>query len=77
MAQSRNEAALENLLGGQNELETPVSRNEKILHNILGATYQLDEPTSRIETLLKQLLDNGFVAEDSVYGDIIAATYGA
>lgn len=76
MAQSRNEAALENILGATNELKAPTSRNEKILHNILGATYPLDEPTSRIEELLMQLYEQGFVMRDTVYGEINAAKFG-
>lgn len=76
MAQSRNEAALENLLGASNVLEEPLSRNEKILHNILGAHYDLDEPMSRIEILLKQLLDEGFVPAEDIYQELITATYG-
>lgn len=76
MAQSRNEAALENILGATNTLEEPTSRNEKILHNILGASYELDEPMSRIEVLLKQILDGGYVPAESIYSELIAATYG-
>ena len=70
MAQSRNESALENILGASNILAEPMSRNEKILHNILGASYDLDEPVSRIEILLKKLLDDGYVPEENIYEDM-------
>lgn len=76
MAQSRNEDALENILGAHNELLPPESENERILHNILGGSYIIGEPTSRISTLLKQILDEGYMPEDEVYGDIINAKYG-
>lgn len=76
MAQSRNEAALENILGASNVLEAPTSRNEKILQNLLGGTFPLDEPVSRIETLLMQLVEQEFVPKDSVYEDVIAESFG-
>lgn len=59
MGQSRNEDALENILGAQNELLPPMSRNEKILHAILGEEIELDEPQSRIEELLMQIYEQG------------------
>lgn len=77
MAQSRNEAALENLVGGDNQLLEPVSRNEKILHNLLGESYELDAPTSRIETLLMQMVEQGFMSEEDFYETVLTATYGA
>ena len=76
MAQSRNEAALENILGAHNELLPPQSENERILHNILGGSYPIGEPTSRISALLKQMLDEGLVTEEAVYGNLIIAEYG-
>lgn len=59
MGQSRNEDALENILGAQNELLPPMSRNEKILHAILGEEIELDEPQSRIEELLTEIYEEG------------------
>lgn len=59
MGQSRNEDALENILGAQNELLPPMSRNEKWLHKILGEEIETEEPQSRIEELLKQISEQG------------------
>ena len=59
MGQSRNENALENILGAENELLEPVSRNEKILHAILGEEIELEPPQSRIEELLLQINEQG------------------
>ena len=60
MADSRNEAILENILGSTNELLEPMSNNEKILLNILGETgVEIDPPQSRIENLLLQVLEQG------------------
>ena len=59
MGQSRNEDALENILGADNVLLEPMSRNEKILHAILGEQIELDEPQSRIEELLMQIYEQG------------------
>ena len=58
-AQSRVEAALQNMLGAANELEPAQSRVEKILYNMLGATYALEPPQSRIEKLLLLILEQG------------------
>ena len=58
-AQSRVEAALQNMLGASNELEPAQSRIEKILYNMLGYNYELEPTQSRIEALLKQILEQG------------------
>lgn len=58
-AQSRVEAALQNMLGAANELEPAQSRVEKILQNMLGANHALEPPQSRIEKLLMQILEQG------------------
>ena len=58
-AQSRVEAALQNMLGAANELEPAQSRIEKILYNMLGYNYELEPTQSRIEALLKQILEQG------------------
>lgn len=58
-AQSRVEAALQNMLGAANELEPAQSRIEKILYNMLGYAYELEPTQSRIEALLKQILEEG------------------
>ena len=77
MGNSRNENALENLLGAENELLEPVSRNEKLLHKLLGETIETDEPQSRIEILLKEMIDEGFQSEEDFYGDLLTAEYGS
>lgn len=78
MADSRNEAILENMLGAENQLEAPQSRNEKILHNMLGASYELDAPQSRIEKLLLEILKQAPTqTEEEIYGEIILAEYGS
>lgn len=80
MGQSRNEDALENILGAQNELLPPMSRNEKWLHAILGEEIETEEPQSRIEELLKQIYDEGmgdnrfeltYKSQEFKVGDII------
>ena len=58
-AQSRVEAALQNMLGAANELEPAQSRIEKILYNMLGYDVEMEPTQSRIEALLKQILDQG------------------
>ena len=58
-AQSRTEAALQNLLGANNELDPPQSRVEAILQNMLGANHELEPPQSREEALLQQILEQG------------------
>ena len=63
MGQSRNENALENILGAENVLPEPMSRNEKILHAILGEQIDLEAPQSRIEELLLQIKEQGLGAE--------------
>ena len=58
-AQSRVEAALQNMLGAANELEPAQSRIEKILYNMLGYDVEMEPTQSRIEALLKQILEQG------------------
>jgi len=74
MGQSRNEDALENILGAQNELLPPMSRNEKILHAILGEDIPLDEPQSRIEELLMQIYEQGGGGGGDVYLEQFASS---
>jgi hypothetical protein len=57
--QSRNEAALQNMVGEQNELSTPLSRVETILQDMLGAEYEIPDPLSRNEELLIEVLNQG------------------
>jgi len=77
MGMSRNENALENLLGAENELLEPISRNEKLLHKLLGKDVQTEEPQSRIEILLKEMIDEGFESEEDFYGDLLTEKYGS
>lgn len=58
-AQSRVEAALQNMLGAANELEPARSRVEKILQKMLGYDVELEPAQSRIEKLLIQLYEQG------------------
>lgn len=76
MAQSRNEAALENLLGASNPLDDPQSRIEKLLHKLLGEDVDPEEPQSRNEILLKRMVDEGFASAETFYGEILSAEYG-
>ena len=74
-AQSRVEAALQNMLGAANELEPAQSRIEKILYNMLGYNYELEPTRSRIEALLKQILEQGGPGGGGVDpGDIVLRT---
>lgn len=73
MAQSRNEAILENMLGADNELTTPQSRNEKLLLKLLGENVTIETPQSRVETLLTEMIDKGFTAfTDDDVGKVVA-----
>lgn len=63
--------------GGTVVFRTPQSANEALLQNILGADNPIREPQSVIETLLKEILDGGFVAEESIYKDLITEKYGS
>lgn len=65
MAQSRNEAILENMLGADNTLGAPQSRNEKLLMKLLGEDVTPEAPQSRIETLLTEMIERGFTAFDN------------
>lgn len=59
MAESRNEAILENILGADNVLGDPLSRNEKWLQKILGIEVETEPIQSRIEDLLRQIYEQG------------------
>lgn len=64
MAESRNEALLENMLGGDNVIVPPQSRNEAILYAIVNDLPSIPEPytgtpQSRIEALLVELYEKG------------------
>lgn len=55
---SETEAALQNMLGANNEFKPPRSRVEAILQNMLGADNELEPPQSQMEVLLLEVLEN-------------------
>ena len=78
MTKSRNELALENLLGADNVLPAPQSRNEKILQKILGVySGELEAPQSRIEVLLQEIYNEGFTTEETFYQELLQEQWGS
>lgn len=62
--------------GGTVVFRDPQSANEALLQNILGAENEIREPQSVIETLLKEIWEGGFVAEESVYNELLTEKFG-
>ena len=74
--ESRDEAALQNMLGASNPLEPPQSRIELLLHKLLGEDVTPEAPQSRIENLLTEMVNQGFGPADSVYATLLATEWG-